>query len=57
MDPLKHQTESGCVVVRDKRAKKDDHDCKQNKKYENQVSVWKFWKSVFSKDHLLSCTC
>ena len=26
-----YQTESGCVVVHDKRAKKDDHDCKQNK--------------------------
>ena len=31
MDPLQYQTESGCVVVHDKRAKKDDHDCKQNK--------------------------
>ena len=31
MDPLQHQTKSGCVVVHDKCAKKDDHDCKQNK--------------------------
>ena len=31
MDPLQQQTKSGCVIVRDKRTKKDDHDCKQNK--------------------------
>ena len=31
MDPLQHQTKSGCVVVHDKSTKKDDHDCKQNK--------------------------
>ena len=31
MDPLQHQTKSSHVIVHDKRAKKDDHDCKQNK--------------------------
>ena len=45
-----------CCCTRQAR-KKGRSWLQAEQKYENQVNVWKFWKSVFSKDHLLSCTC